>query len=62
MPGGGQDVEELLPKTVCREVAEEIGVQVDVKDLVFVIEGYHIVIMRKISCWHICLNNILILM
>ena len=25
MPGGGQDVEELLPETVCREVAEEMG-------------------------------------
>ena len=41
MPGGGQDVEELLPKTVCREVAEEMGLQVEVKDLVFVIEGLH---------------------
>lgn len=41
MPGGGQDVEELLPEAVCREVAEEMGVQVEVKDLVFVIEGLH---------------------
>ena len=41
MPGGGQDVEELLPETVCREVAEEMGVRVDVKDLAFVIEGLH---------------------
>lgn len=41
MPGGGQDVEELLPETVCREVAEEMGLQVEVKDLVFVIEGLH---------------------
>ena len=41
MPGGGQDVEELLPHTVCREVAEEIGLLVEVKDLVFVIEGAH---------------------
>lgn len=41
MPGGGQDAEELLPETVCREVAEEMGVQVSVKDLVFVIEGAH---------------------
>lgn len=39
MPGGGQDVEELLPEAVCREVAEELGLQVEVKDLVFVIEG-----------------------
>ncbi|MBQ7828248.1 MAG: NUDIX domain-containing protein [Clostridia bacterium] len=41
MPGGGQDVEELLPDTVCREVAEETGLQIEVKDLVFVIEGLH---------------------
>ena len=41
MLGGGQDVEELLPETACREVAEEMGLQVDVKDLVFVIEGLH---------------------
>lgn len=39
MPGGGQDVEELLPEAMCREVAEELGLQVEVKDLVFVIEG-----------------------
>lgn len=38
---GGQDAEELLPEAVCREVAEEIGLQVEVKDLVFVIEGLH---------------------
>ena len=41
MPGGGQDAEELLPEAVCREVAEEMGVRVDVKDLAFVIEGLH---------------------
>lgn len=41
MPGGGQDAEELLPDTVCREVAEEMGIQVVVKDLAFVIEGLH---------------------
>ena len=41
MPGGGQDVEELLPETVGREVAEEMGLQVEVKDLAFVIEGLH---------------------
>ena len=39
MPGGGQDTEELLPDTVCREVAEELGLKVAVKNLVFVIEG-----------------------
>ena len=41
MPGGGQDVEELLPEAACREVAEEVGLKVAVKDLVFVIEGLH---------------------
>jgi len=41
MPGGGQDAEELLPDAVCREVAEEMGLRVEVKDLVFVIEGLH---------------------
>ena len=41
MPGGGQDAEELLPDAVCREVAEELGIDVDVKDLAFVIEGAH---------------------
>ena len=41
MPGGGQHTEELLPEAACREVAEEMGLQVEVKDLVFVIEGLH---------------------
>ena len=41
MPGGGQGAEEILPDTVCREVAEELGLKVEVKDLVFVIEGLH---------------------
>lgn len=41
MPGGGQNSEELLPEAACREVAEEIGIQVIPKDLVFVIEGVH---------------------
>lgn len=41
MPGGGQEAEECLPQSVCREVAEELGICVDVKDLVFVIEGLH---------------------
>ena len=41
MPGGGQEAEELLPAAVGREVSEELGLQVEVKDLAFVIEGLH---------------------
>ena len=41
MPGGGQNVEEPLPEAVSREVAEELGLQIEVKDLVFVVEGLH---------------------
>jgi len=41
MPGGGQAAEETLPETLQREVLEEMGVLVEVKDLVFVIEGVH---------------------
>lgn len=41
MPGGGQGAEELLLDAVLREVAEEMGIRVEVKDLVFVIEGVH---------------------
>ena len=41
MPGGEQNTEELLPEAACREVAEETGIQIDVKDLVFVVEGVH---------------------
>lgn len=39
LPGGGQNAGELLPQTVAREVAEELGVSVTVGDLAFVIEG-----------------------
>ena len=41
MPGDGQKSEELLPDAVCREVAEELGLKVEAKDLAFVIEGLH---------------------
>ncbi len=41
LPGGGQESEELLPEAVCREVAEETGIQVTADELVFVIEGVH---------------------
>lgn len=36
MPGGGQESEELLTDAVCREVAEETGIEVTAKKLVFV--------------------------
>ena len=41
LPGGGQESEELLPQAVEREVAEEVGIKVACKDLLFVIEGVH---------------------
>ena len=40
MPGGGQETEELLPEAVKREVAEEMGIEVEPKSLVFVVEGH----------------------
>jgi 8-oxo-dGTP diphosphatase len=39
MPGGGQNPEELLTDAVIRECAEELGIEVTVKDLAFVVEG-----------------------
>lgn len=39
MPGGGQNCAELLPEAARREVAEELGLEVDPKELVFVVEG-----------------------
>lgn len=41
VPGGGQETEELLPDAACREVAEELGISVAPKELVFVVEGIH---------------------
>ncbi len=41
LPGGGQDSEEQLPQTVEREVREEAGIDVQCRDLLFVIEGVH---------------------
>jgi len=54
MPGGGQDAEELLPDTVCREVAEEMGIQVVVKDLAFVIEGLHGETFHRVDLVFLC--------
>ena len=39
MPGGGQDSGEKLSDAVCREVAEELGLRVECRELLFVIEG-----------------------
>ena len=41
MPGGGQETEETLQETVCREVAEELGINVVCKELLFIVEGVH---------------------
>lgn len=41
MPGGGQDAEELLSSAACREVAEEMGILAECKELLFVVEGLH---------------------
>lgn len=39
MPGGGMEAEETLSETVCREVMEELGLQVECGELLFVVEG-----------------------
>ncbi len=39
MPGGGQEVDELLSDTLKRECAEEMGILIEPKSLVFVVEG-----------------------
>lgn len=41
MPGGGQESEETLREAVCREVSEELGINVKCKELLFVVEGVH---------------------
>ena len=41
MPGGGQNPEETLSEAVCREVAEELGIEVRCGELLFAIEGVH---------------------
>ena len=41
MPGDGQDAEETLNEAVCREVSEKLGIAVECKDLLFVVEGVH---------------------
>ena len=39
MPGGGMESEETLQEAVCREAAEELGLEVECGELLFVIEG-----------------------
>lgn len=41
MPGGGQEAEETLNEAVCREVSEELGIAIECKELLFVVEGVH---------------------
>lgn len=41
MPGGGQEAAETLQEAVCREVLEELGINVVCKELLFVVEGVH---------------------
>ena len=41
MPGGGQESEETLREAVCREVLAELGIAVECRDLLFVVEGVH---------------------
>ncbi len=41
MPGGGQETEETLEEAVRREVAEELGINIQCGELLFVVEGVH---------------------
>lgn len=54
MPGGGQESEELLADAVCREVAEEMGLEVITKELVFVIEGVHGEAFHRVDLVFLC--------
>jgi len=54
LPGGGQDVGELLTEAVKRECAEELGVEVEPKSLVFVIEGERGEAFHKIDVVFLC--------
>ncbi len=54
MPGGGQETEELLPDAVKREVAEEIGIEVEPKALKFVVEGLHGETFHRVDLVFLC--------
>lgn len=49
--GGGQECEEMLPQTVEREVREEVGIEVQCKDLLFAIEGVNGESFHRIDCY-----------
>lgn len=54
MPGGGQEAKEQLSQTVCREVAEEVGIHVECRDLLFVIEGVHGEYFHRVDLVFLC--------
>ncbi len=54
MPGGGQEAEETLDQAVCREVAEELGLSVNCKELLFVIEGVHGESFQRVDMVFLC--------
>lgn len=54
MPGGGQEVEELLPDAVKRECVEEMGILVEPKSLVFVVEGLHEETFHRVDLVFLC--------
>jgi len=54
LPGGGQEAEETLPQAVCREVAEELGLEVECGELAFVIEGVHGEAFHRVDLVFVC--------
>jgi len=54
LPGGGQEVEELLPDTIKRECAEEMGILVEPKSLEFVVEGLHGEAFHRVDLVFLC--------
>jgi ADP-ribose pyrophosphatase YjhB (NUDIX family) len=54
MPGGGQEVNELLTETVKRECAEEMGILVEPKSLQFVVEGLQGETFHRIDLVFLC--------